>query len=109
MGRLSREELKILSTKGEDMAKAVGLFDDVSARDLEFLRKRTEERAHWDRISMQAEARREGHAKGMEKGMEKRSRTVTLNMLKSGFEIPVIAKMTGLSIEEIKNLKDGSN
>ena len=83
------------------MAKAVGLFDDVSARDLEFLRKRTEERAHWDRISMQAEARREG--------MEKRSRTVALNMLKSGFEIPVIAKMTGLSIEEIKNLKDGSN
>ena len=32
------------------MAKAVGLFDDVSACDLEFLRKRTEERAHWDRI-----------------------------------------------------------
>ena len=67
-GRISHEEFKLLSTKGEDMAKAVGLFDNVSARDLEWLRKRTEERAHWDKISMQAEARRKGHAEGMEKG-----------------------------------------
>ena len=112
-GRLSRKELKILSTKGEDMAKAVGLFDDVSARDLEFLRKRTEERAHWDRISMQAEIRREshakGHAEGMEKGMEKRSRTVALNMLKKSADITFISEVTGLSIDEINKLKNGSN
>ena len=67
-GRISHEELKLLSTKGEDMAKAVGLFDNVSARDLEWLRKRTEERAHWDKISMQAEARRKGHAEGKAEG-----------------------------------------
>ena len=110
------------------MAKAVGLFDDVSARDLEFLRKRTEERAHWDRISMQAEIRREGHAKGhaegheegmqkgmekgkaegMQEGMEKGMQAVALNMLKSGFDTAVIAKMTGLSIDEINKLKNGS-
>ena len=132
-GRLSREELKILSTKGEDMAKAVGLFDDVSARDLEFLRKRTEERAHWDRISMQAEIRREshakGHAEGMEKGrtegiekgieegmekgkaegMQEEKQTVALNMLKSGFDTAVTAKMTGLPVDEIDKLKNGSN
>ena len=50
------------------MAKAVGLFDNVSVRDLEWLRKRTEERAHWDKISMQAEARRKGHAEGHAEG-----------------------------------------
>ena len=41
----------------------------MPASDLEWLRKRTEERAHWDRISTEAEvrrkARREGHAVGI--------------------------------------------
>ena len=67
-----QNQFGLLSTKGEDMAKAVGLFDNVSVRDLEWLRKRTEEREHWDRISMQAEARkkarREGHAEGKAEG-----------------------------------------
>ena len=115
-----QNQFGLLSTKGEDMAKAVGLFDNVSARDLEWLRKRTEERAHWDKISMQAEARRKGHAEGkaegkaegMEKGMEKGRaegrQAVALNMLKSGFETPAIAKVTGLSIEDVKQLKSDS-
>ena len=127
-GRLSRDQLKLLSTKGEDMAKAVGLFDNVSARDLEWLRKRTEERAHWDKISMQAEARRkghaqgkaeghaegkaeghaEGHAEGMEKGMEKERRVVALNMLKKQADMAFISEVTGLSVEEINKLKNSS-
>ncbi len=32
---MSREQARLLSTKGEDMAKAVGLFDNASARDLD--------------------------------------------------------------------------
>ena len=131
-GRLSRDQLKLLSTKGEDMAKAVGLFDNVSARDLEWLRKRTEEREHWDRISMQAEARkkarREGHAegkaeghaegkaegmekgmeKGMQKGREKGMEVVALNMLKEKADMSFICKVTGLSAQDIHKLKDDS-
>ena len=95
------------------MAKAVGLFDDVSARDLEFLRKRTEERAHWDRISMQADARREGHAKGHAEGKAEGKaegmQVVALNMLKSGFDTPIIAKMTGLSVGEINKIKNSGS
>ena len=131
-GRLSRDQLKLLSTKGEDMAKAVGLFDNVSARDLEWLRKRTEERAHWDKISMQAEARRKGHAeghaegmqkghaegmqkghaegmqKGMQKGRQTEKQAVALNMLKSGLDSSLICKVTGMSEEEINKLKNNT-
>ena len=99
-GRLSREQAGQLARKGEDMAKAVGLFDNVSARDLEFLKRRTQEREHWDRLSMKAEAFRKGKAEGMQ--------AVALNMLNSGFDTPVISKATGLSVEEIKSLKNGS-
>ena len=112
-GRLSRDQLKLLSTKGEDMAKAVGLFDNVSARDLEWLRKRTEERAHWDKISMQAEARRkghaegkaQGHAEGMEKGHAEGTQAVALNLLKEQVDIALICKVTGLSEEQVHKLK----
>ncbi len=106
------------------MAKAVGLFDNASARDLEALRRRTEEREHWDRISMQAEARKkalkegraegmqQGRAEGMQKGMEKGRvegmQTVALNMLKSGLDTSLICKVTGFSVEEINKLKNGA-
>ena len=101
-GRLSRDQLKLLSTKGEDMTKAVGLFDNVSARDLEWLRKRTEERAHWDKISMQAEARRKGHAEGM----QKEKKAIALNMLKKQADMAFISEVTGLSAQEINKLKN---
>ena len=119
-GRMSREQARLLSTKGEDMAKAVGLFDNASARDLEALRRRTEEREHWDRISMQAEARKkalkEGRAEGMQQGMQQgraegmqqEKQTVALNMLREKADMGFICKVTGLPEEEIKKLKNGS-
>ena len=118
--RLSREQAGQLARKGEDMAKAVGLFDNVSARDLEFLKRRTEEREHWDRLSMKAEAFRKGSAegmekgikdgmeKGMEKGMEEGQKTLILKLLESGIGVQTLCKGTGLSEEEIKKLKSGS-
>ena len=46
--------------------------------------------------------------KGMEKGMEKGRRSVALNMLKKQADMAFISEVTGLSVEEIKKLKNGS-
>ena len=43
--------------------------------------------------------------KGIEKGMEKGRKEIALNLLTYNTPIDVIAKSTGLSIEEIKKLE----
>ena len=61
-----------------------------------------------------AQGMEKGLAEGMEKGMEKgrqegrteRDKEVILNMLKEKTDINFISKVTGLSIEEIKKLKN---
>ena len=43
--------------------------------------------------------------KGIEKGEKKRNKEIALNLLAYNTPIDVIAKSTGLSIEEIKKLE----
>ncbi len=73
---------------------------------------------NWDRISsektilteVREEAKAEGVQIGMEKGMEKGREEekikIAINALKEGLPIEVIIKLTGLSEEEIKKLKN---
>ena len=42
---------------------------------------------------------------GRREGIEKRNVEIAMNLLKENIDIEVISKTTGLSIEEIKNLK----
>ena len=46
-----------------------------------------------------------GMEKGIEKGEKKRNKEIALNLLAYNTPIDVIAKSTGLSIEEIKKLE----
>lgn len=84
-----------------------------------------EELAEWDRNSMRAEARREGLAegkregleegkregleKGMEEGRKEGEREAKLEtarkLLDKGIDIEIIADVTGLSVEELEELK----
>ena len=54
------------------------------------------------------EGRQEGMRKGIQQGMQKERRQVVLNMLKEKAEITFICKVTGLSEEEVKQLKNGT-
>ena len=47
----------------------------------------------------------EGMEKGIEKGMEKGLLEAARNMLAEGFSIDLVVKCTGLSIEQVKQLK----
>jgi len=69
---------------------------------------------NWDRISsektilteVREEAKAEGVQIGMEKGREEEKIKIAINALKEGLPIEVIIKLTGLSEEEIKKLKN---
>ena len=54
------------------------------------------------------EARQEGLQQGLQTGRRQERQQVVLNMLKEKIDIPSICKVTGLSEEEIKKLKNGS-
>lgn len=55
----------------------------------------------WDNYAVYKHA----EEKGIEKGMEKSRKEIALNLLTYNTPIDVIAKSTGLSIEEIKKLE----
>ena len=63
----------------------------------------------WDNYAVYKHAVEKGLKKGMEKGIEKgekkRNKEIALNLLAYNTPIDVIAKSTGLSIEEIKELE----
>ena len=122
---LTEEGLKALFKQSEVFKMAeVALKDlsvDNSVRVLEKLREKwvSDQVTHFEYAMQKGieEGMQKGMEKGMEKGkvegmqegMEKGMQAVALNMLKSGFDTVVIAKMTGLSLEEIQKLKNGSN
>ena len=111
-GRLTSKKAKLLTKKGEDMSKAVGLLDDLSMSEYESLLKKTKEKEYRDKISREAFVRDEGHAEGMKKGMKEgrqaRDKDIVLSMLKEKSDINFISKVTGLSEQKIKKLKKSS-
>ena len=59
-------------------------------------------------MDIREEIRQKGRMEGRMEGRTERDREVILNMLKNHLDIPLICKVTGLSQEEIKKLKNGS-
>ncbi len=49
-----------------------------------------------------------GRQEGLQEGLQTGMRQVALNMLKNKFKLSAISEMTGLPVEEIKELKNGS-
>ena len=52
-----------------------------------------------------AEGLAEGRAEGLTEGKESAAREIASNLLKNNVDIETISKSTGLSIEELNNLK----
>ena len=48
----------------------------------------------------------EGLAKGLSKGREERNLEVAINLLQLGTPCEIVAKATGLSVEEVTKLKE---
>ena len=57
----------------------------------------------------QQEGWQKGQQEGWQKGRAESMEVVALNMLKKGADITFVSEVTGLSIDEINELKNGSN
>ena len=104
------------------MKQAVDQLEEVSRDEALQILADAREKARMDKIAELDYSREEGLAKGMEKGrlegrqeglakgrqegMEKGRQEVVLNMLKKKTNIIFISEVTGLSVEEIKKLKN---
>ena len=58
------------------------------------------------RVKGRAEGLEEGLAKGREEGREERNLEVAINFLQLGTPCEIVAKATGLSVEEVTKLKE---
>ena len=132
-GRLTPKQADLLSRKGEDMALALKFLYELSAdhrrqaeqeaiekyeRDQRGIKQFVYDKALKKGLKkgreegreegMQA-GREEGKAEGMQAGIEKEKQAVALNMLKKEADIAFISEVTGLSVDEVKKLKNSSN
>ena len=117
---LTEEGRKVLFRKSEVFKMAESALKDLSVdssvRVLEKLREKWVRDQVTDFKYATQKGIEKGHAEGMEKGMEKGRQEghaegmqqVVLNMLKEKADMRFICKVTGLSEEEIKKLKNGS-
>ena len=64
-----------------------------------------EEEEEMIRGSIEADALERGEAKGLKKGIEKRTKEMVINMLKENINIDTISKVSGLTKDEILNIK----
>ena len=125
---LTEEEIEVIASRSKMMKQAVDQLEEVSRDEALQILADAREKARMDKIAELDYSREEGLAKGLEKGrlegmekgrqegMEKgrlegrqeERREVILNMLKKKTDITFISEVTGLSVEEIKKLKNGS-
>ena len=99
---LSLDDLKHLSSKGEDMKVAaehlIKLSQDESLRALEEARQKAE----WTRIGIFEQGKTEGREEGIEKGREQ----LVLNMLRKNMDLCLISELSGWTEKKILKLKD---
>ena len=101
---LTEEEIEVIASRSKMMKQAVDQLEEVSRDEALQILADAREKARMDKIAELDYSREEGLAQGMEKGRQE----VILNMLKEKTDISFISKVTGLSIEEIKKLKNGA-
>ena len=79
-------------------------LDSISQSEAEWIR----ETAYWDAVSNRktiiGTAERRGLKQGIQKGIQKGIQQTAQNLKNNGVSIEIIAKCTGLSIEEVEAL-----
>ncbi|MDR1471273.1 MAG: Rpn family recombination-promoting nuclease/putative transposase, partial [Synergistaceae bacterium] len=125
----SEEEIEMLATKTEEMKMTVGrlkilsadertrmlyearqlyLMDEAARRKAAVAEGEAKGRAEGEakgRAEGEAKGRAEGRAEGEAKGRAEGKLEMAKRMLRSGLDIQLISQISGMSAEEIKNLK----
>jgi predicted transposase/invertase (TIGR01784 family) len=100
-----KEEFDMLAETNVAMKKAVGILADLSADDKKRMIAEAREKELRDQISREQGAKRKALAEGLAKGRTERDTEIVRNMLKLGFSLKDVTRVTGLSEAEIAGLK----
>ena len=102
LGGKTRREFEAMAKKDEYIEEAYRELEKLSADEQAKLEYEAREKAIRDHNSQMNSALKRGIQRGMEKGIEKGQRSLIRTMLQNGAEPDLIAKLTGLSLAEIK-------
>nr|WP_264484575.1 Rpn family recombination-promoting nuclease/putative transposase [Brevibacillus borstelensis] len=107
-----RRELEAIAMKDPVMKKAIDQWEDLSRDEKTWIEYETRKKAIHDELSAareaelrQQRAREEGLAEGRTEGERQKATEVAKNLLAMDMTVEVVAKATGLSLEEIEKLK----
>ena len=111
---MGQKEFKELSGRGPEMEEAMTYLRKFSEAEQRQILSEAREKNRRDRVAREAYVFNQGKEEGMQKGMQKgRSegrqegmQQVALNMIQKKLNISIISEVTGLTEEEIKNLKE---
>lgn len=107
-----RRELEAIAMKDPVMKKAFDQWEDLSRDEKTWIEYETRKKAIHDELSAareaeirQQRAREEGLAEGRTEGERQKATEVAKNLLAMDMTVEMVAKATGLSVEEIEKLK----
>lgn len=111
--KIGRRECKLLSAKGEEMRKAVEHLEKLSQDEVLRLEEEAREKFIMDRKAEIAfgfdegfeKGRQEGKQEGKQEGLNQGKQELIISMIENGMSVELIAKVTGLSAEEINKLQ----
>ena len=106
LGGKTRREFEAMAKKDEYIEEAYRELEKLSADEQAKLEYEAREKAIRDHNSQMNSALKRGIQRGMEKGIEKGQRSLIRTMLQNGAEPDLIAKLTGLSLSEIKEAEE---
>lgn len=96
----SKDKAKILSEGDSDMKSIYDKIEELSDDMVGVYDRESRKRAEFNYELKEAEE------KGLKKGIKQNKKEMVLNLLKENIDINVISKVSGLSIDEINNIKN---
>ena len=105
VGARKMEVLEMLAEKNPQVGKAVAKLVELNEDERTRMIASSRERLRMDNVSQLRTAREEGRKEGRKEGQEKERLAIARNMIINyGMSVEVVARVTGLSREEIQKL-----
>ena len=110
---MGAKERELFAKKSCKMEELMDWTKPLSLKEQEYILAEAREKNRRDRVARDLyvlqQGMEKGKAEGKAEGMQEEKQTVALNMLKKSADIMFISEVTGLSMDAIKKLKNGSN
>jgi predicted transposase/invertase (TIGR01784 family) len=101
----NKEGLEMLAEKNEKIKKACSILEVISKDDIKRAAYEAREAELHDQMTRLKSAREEGIREGIREGIKEATRENAKSFLIMGLEVGVVSKGTGLTIEEVEEIK----